>query len=143
MNKNFGESLKSFAIGFGFLSSVFFLFIGVFSGSVFKTAESVEGSFFMGLIIGVIGVFTCLTAAIFIYGFGELISQTIQINQKLSGNLSSPEASYDNITKPVSSPDSIEAFTEKELTDKEKKLIEWKEKGLITEEEYTEKIKSI
>lgn len=75
---------------------------------------------FVGLIVAVVGSVICWLSGFFVYGYGELIDQTHQINNKLSeGN--------DNA----------------EVREKIAKLKEWRAKNLISEEEYRTKMESL
>ncbi|MBQ2760207.1 MAG: hypothetical protein IJE93_10605 [Clostridia bacterium] len=75
---------------------------------------------FIGLIIALVGSLLCWLSGFFIYGFGELVDQTQEINIKLT-------------------------LSENKSDTKEKleKLKEWREKGLITEKELMEKLSSL
>lgn len=75
---------------------------------------------FVGIIVAIVGAISSWIGSFVLYGFGELIDQTTQINSTLGGV-------QDEGTKSA----------------KIEKLKEWKTKGLITEDEYLEKLKEL
>lgn len=119
MYRNIGRKIKTLAGIIGYVGIVLNIAIGILLTIYLYNNYLTEDFAFVGIIVGVIGVITCWIAQFVIYGFGELIDQTMQINKKI--NVSNNEAN------------SLEKIA---------KLKEWREKGLIEESEYVEKLSS-
>lgn len=111
------KNLTKFIVGGGILFSVIggiVLYIYLYNG------RYTQDYAFVGLIVAVVGSLICWLSGFFIYGYGELIDQAQQINTVVSaGNQNA------------------------ETREKIKKLKEWLEKGLITEEEYRQKMNTL
>lgn len=120
MYNNIGKKIKGLAkiIGVGgiFLCSL----VGIAMFLAMSSDWQTEDMAFIGLVIAVVGSLLCWLSGFFTYGFGELIDQTMDINKKLSA------AKNNHSTK-----------------EKINKLKEWREKALITEEEFNEKLASL
>ena len=117
MYNNIGKKIKGLAkvIAYG---GIFICSLGGIAAFLAMSSDwQTEDIAFIGLVIAVIGSLVCWISGFFTYGFGELVDQTMEINNKLAVGRKS-----DNVK------------------DKINKLKEWKTKGLITEEEFNEKI---
>ncbi len=117
MYNNIGSKIKGLVklIVYG---GILLLFIGGWIlFFVLLDRRATEDIAFIGIIIAFIGPVICWLSGFFLYGFGELIDQTQQINNILA----------------LSNKESI-------ANEKIAKLKEWREKDLITEEEYREKL---
>ena len=117
MYNNIGKKIKNLAkfIAYGGITlSIIGGFVLFF---VLINDYHTEDMAFIGLMVAVIGSILCWISGFFVYGFGELVDQSQAINKKLS----------------ISKKDS-------EVKEKIAKLKEWREKDLITEEEFKEKL---
>ena len=117
MYNNIGKKIKGLTkliVGIGISGSIIG---GIVTFLSLNDSYYTEDYAFVGIIIAIVGSLTCWISGFFVYGFGELVDQAQEINAKLS----------------VSKNDS-------ETKEKIAKLKEWREKGLITEEEYKEKL---
>ena len=120
MYENIGKKIKFFAglVGYGGVA------VSIIAGIVW-TVFLVDNRYtrdyaFVGIVVGIVVAFLFWVGQFILYGFGELVDQTTQINRKITFSSS-----------------------ENDVSEKVKKLKEWKTKGLITEAEYVEKINSL
>ena len=111
MYNNIGEKIKTAAS----IISIIGIIICLIVGFIFISDDS-----FVGLLIIIAGPLLFWIDGFFIYGFGVLVNNSIEIVEKLN---SSEESN--------------------EINERIEKLKGLKEKGLITNEEYLEKIKHL
>ena len=117
MYNNIGKKIKGLAKFIVWIGIASCIISGIVIFLSLSDSRYTEDYAFVGIIIAVVGSLICWISGFFAYGFGELVDQTQEINAKLS----------------VSKNDS-------ETKEKIAKLKEWREKGLITEEEFKEKL---
>ena len=120
MYKNIGKKIKFFAALVGYLGVIGSIIIGIVITTLLDDNYLTSDVSYLGIIIGIVSALICWVSQYIIYGFGELVDNSTQINKKLSYSSS-----------------------ENDMSEKIEKLKEWRTKGLITEEEYLEKINSL
>lgn len=120
MYENIGRKIKFFAAVFGYGGVIVSIIGGIVWTVILADNSYTDDYAFIGIVVGVIAAFLFWVGQFLIYGFGELIDQTTQINRKMTFSSS-----------------------ESDIAEKVAKLKEWRTKGLITEAEYIEKINSL
>lgn len=118
MYNNIGTKIKWLAKIIAWSGIIVSTIIGLMIFFIFK--EQMENFAFIGFIIIIAGSLIFWISGFFVYGFGELIDQTQQITEKLY----------------VSQNDY-------NINEKIAKLNEWRARGLITEQEYQEKLATL
>ncbi len=120
MYENIGRKIKFFAGLVGYGGAIISIIAGIIWTFSLADDYYTEDYAFIGIVVGVVLAFLFWVGQFLIYGFGELVDNTMQINRKLSFSSS-----------------------ENDISEKVAKLKEWRKKGLITETEYVEKINSL
>mgnify|MGYP003310986086 CR=1 FL=1 len=120
MYNNIGRKIKGLAKIIAYGGIVLCIIGGLSAFFILSDEYYTEDIAFIGIIVAVVGSIMCWLSGFFVYGFGELVDQTQQINAKLSASKN------DDVVK-----------------EKISKLKEWREKGLITENEFQEKLSSL
>ncbi len=110
------QTLASLIAGVG----IFVSLLGGVTATIQMYDSFVEDFAFVGIIIGVVGALLSWISSFLLYGFGELIEQTSEINHHLF-----------NLKK------------ENDLKEKIEKFKQWKDQGLITDAEFIQKINSL
>lgn len=117
MYNNIGNKIKVLAKFIAFIGIAASLIGGIVLALVLLDGYFTEDMAFIGIIVAIVGPLLSWLSGFFIYGFGELVDQTQQINIKLLSN-----------------------GNDAALKQKIAKLREWRQKNLITEEEFHEKL---
>lgn len=120
MYENIGRKIKFFAAIVGYGGAIISIIGGVVGTIYLADSRYTDDYAFMGILIGIVSAFLFWIGQFLLYGFGELVDNTTEINRKMT--FSSAES---------------------DIAEKVAKLKEWRAKGLITEAEYIEKINSL
>lgn len=120
MYENIGKKIKFFAGVFGYGGAIISFISGIIWTANLADSSYTDDYAFVGIVVGIVAAFLCWIGQFILYGFGELIDQTTQINRKMTFSAA-----------------------ENDVSEKVAKLKEWRTKGLITEAEYIEKINSL
>lgn len=120
MYNGIGKKIKNLTLFIVLVEILVSICVGIAITYYLRSSYFTEELSFLGLLVGFLGIIASWISGFFLYGFGELIDQTTQINtrQKLEKD-------------------------EKDISAKIEKLNQWKQNGLIDEEDYNKKIKEL
>lgn len=84
MYENIGKKIKNLSLLFcvigGFISIGAGICLTIYLSDNYNTKDYA----FIGIAVGILSAILCWLAQFFIYGFGELIDQTAQMNKKMT-----------------------------------------------------------
>ncbi len=129
MFSNIGRKIKKLASLVAWLGIIGSIISGAITFYELYNGYYTEDFAWIGIIVAIVGAVASWIGSFLLYGFGELIEQTSEINKKIS----IPENKI--ITKNTDI-----AKTRAEWEESLSTLKRWKEEGIITEAEYIKRI---
>ena len=120
MFNNIGGKIKILASFVAWLGIIGSIIGGAITFLSLNDSYYTEDFAWIGIIVAIVGAVASWIGSFWLYGFGELIEQTGEINTNIS-----------------------DSKAETELNAKIQKLKQWKDQGLITDAEFIQKINSL